>query len=129
MRHKIPTILTATLAILVAADTYGAETDLSLYAPACCHEVQRAGFPRCIADWAKPNNTCDYTGYYVGGGAYTYRNPCRCPYQGTWGWDYAGRIAPRIVELGWWHPPREQGGAGSYEPDGGPPCFEKPIPE
>jgi hypothetical protein len=126
MRHPIRSILTVSLAALLATTTLAAETYLSLYAPACCHEVQRAGCPRCVADWATPNDTCDYGGYYVGGGACRDRGPCRCPEQGTWGWDYRGRILPRVVALGWWHPPRLQGGAGSYKTDG-PHCVEAAL--
>jgi len=90
----------------------------SLYAPACCHEVKRAGHPWRRAPWAVPSNACAYDGYYVGGGAHTYRAACRHEQEGTWGWDYVGRGATPFVRLGWWHVPRKQGGAGSYEPDG-----------
>ena len=90
----------------------------SLYAPACCHEASRAGHPWQQAPWAAPTSTCAYDGYYVGGGAHTYREPCQGHHEGTWGWDYVGRCVTPIVRLGWWHVPRKQGGTGSYEPDG-----------
>jgi hypothetical protein len=90
----------------------------SLDAPACCHELARAGHPHHVAPWAIPSNTCAYSGYYVGGGAHSYSGPGRCADQGTWGWDFVGRCVVPLVRLGWSHPPREQGGTGSYEPDG-----------
>lgn len=122
-------LLTAMLATMASSIAFGAESRVSLYAPASCQDIKRAGFPWHVGDWAKPSNTCAYDGYYVGGGSCRYRNVGRCPEQGTWGWDYTGKFAPRIVALGWWHPPREQGGTGAYAPDGGPPCLEQSIPE
>ena len=95
-----------------------ASVEASLDAPACPHEIKRAGDPHQIAPWAIPSNTCAYSGYYVGGGAHSYSGAGRCADQGTWGWDFVGRCVTPVVRLGWWHPPREQGGTGSYEPDG-----------
>jgi hypothetical protein len=129
MKLAIRYILTATLAFGGVAAGHAAESPASLYAPASTCEVRRAGYPWRVGDWAQPNDTCDYDGYYVGGGACRYRTKGHCSQQGTWGWDYTGRFAPRIVALSWWHPPREQGGTGAYAPDGGPPCFEHSIPE
>jgi hypothetical protein len=100
------------------AEPRNSENSASLYAPATCHDMCRAGCPRLVGSWAVPNNTCDYDGYYVGGGKSTYRCAGRGAHQGTWGWDYTGRLVPRVVALGWWHPPRYQGGTGAYEPDG-----------
>jgi hypothetical protein len=111
----------ATLSWGIAAAAY-ASNDASLYAPASYCEVQRAGYPDCISILAIPTNTCAYHGYYVGGGALGYGKFCRCEDQGTWGWDYFGRCFTRRVRLGWTHPPREQGGAGNYAPDGPRPC-------
>ena len=90
----------------------------SLYAPACCHELERAGYAHHVSPWAIPSNTSAYSGYYVGGGSHSYTGPARCADQGTWGWDFVGRCVVPLVRLGWSHPPREQGGTGSYEPDG-----------
>jgi hypothetical protein len=96
----------------------------SLYdAPSYC-EVQRAGDPRWIARWAKPQDPCKYDGYYVGGGAWRYKHDGRTCQQGTWGWDYTGKCLHPLVRLGWTHPPRYQGGTGSYEPDGPRPLEE-----
>src|SRR5262245_41064517 len=87
MQHAIRFLLTAVLSA-TAAGSFGAESRVSLYAPATCHDVMRAGYPWHVGDWAKPTNTCAYSGYYVGGGSCRNRNDCRCPDQGTWGWDY-----------------------------------------
>jgi hypothetical protein len=90
----------------------------SLYAPACGCEVRRAGCPQDISPVAVPTNGPSYVGYYVGGGAWTCRSTRHCADQGTWGWDYQCRYLQPIVSLGWWQHPREQGGTGSYQPDG-----------
>jgi hypothetical protein len=34
-----------------------------------CEELQRSGWPWSAWRWARPQAVCDYTGYYVGGGA------------------------------------------------------------
>jgi len=90
----------------------------SLYAPASCCELQRAGCPQNVSPLAVPSNGPSYVGYYVGGGAWTCWSCRQCPDQGTWGWDYQCRCLKPIVRLGWWQRPHDQGGAGSYEPDG-----------
>jgi hypothetical protein len=104
-----------------------AHAEQSLYAPAGCHEVARAGNPACQAPWAIPTDPYRYAGYYVGGGAVPYgcfSGPLRsCSSeryrdQGTWGWDYVGYYVPPFVRLRWWHPRHYQGGAGNYAPDG-----------
>jgi hypothetical protein len=90
----------------------------SLYAPACDHTFKRAGCPNEISRCARPTNTPEYCGYYVGGG-------CVCrghgpgPEQGTWGWDWLGGrwLHPRVV-LGWCDRCRYQGGTGAYKTDG-----------
>ena len=96
----------------------------SLYAPPSCQEIKRAGHPRQIARWARPQNVCAYSGYFVGGGSDSYHSLARCPDQGTWGWDFVGRCCAPTVKLGWTNPPRVQAGTGSYEPDG-PHCCKK----
>jgi hypothetical protein len=106
----------AVMAALARAD--------SLYAPPSYCEVARAGDPRCIAAWAKPQDPCKYDGYYVGGGAPCNKYDGRGCHQGTWGWDYTGKWLHPLVRLGWTHPPRYQGGTGSYQPDGPRPCEE-----
>jgi hypothetical protein len=72
-----------------------------------------------IAWWAVPSSNPGYIGYYVGGGC----SRCltagpRYPDEGTWGWDFRGRLIPRHVDLGWWHGRRYQGGTGAYKTDG-----------
>lgn len=90
----------------------------NLYQQASGAEVARAGWPWCHWVWASPQNPCEYTGYYVGGGALGPRRREHCPDEGTWGWDYQGKKLSRLVRLGWTCPPRRQGGTGSYDPDG-----------
>jgi hypothetical protein len=100
-----------------------ASTNQSLYAPASCCEMQRAGFPLEQSCLAKSTNPRAYTGYYVGGSQKSNCN-CRCRNEGTWGWDYVGKckwMTP-LVRLNFAHPPRFQGGPGSYAPDGPRPC-------
>jgi len=82
-----------------------------------CEDFQRAGNPQCVARYARPSNSCADTGYYVGGGA-AFRGHARCVGEGTWGWDYTGRLFDRRVWLGWWHGERYQGGPGKYKTDG-----------
>lgn len=76
-----------------------------------------AGCPLCVSRLAQPSNTCDYDGYYVGGGA-AHFGDAPCPQEGTWGWDYFGCHFNRWVDLGWWHGRRDQGGTGAYKTDG-----------
>lgn len=90
----------------------------NLYEAASCEEVARAGWPWCHWKWARLQNPCDYTGYYVGGGAPGPRSREHCNCEGTWGWDYQGHNFKRFVNLGWTLPTRRQGGEGSYQPDG-----------
>jgi hypothetical protein len=72
-----------------------------------------------IARFAMPSNNARYIGYYVGGGcACRFKAEPRRPDEGTWGWDYQGALIPRIVNLGWWHGRRYQGGTGAYQTDG-----------
>lgn len=81
------------------------------------HTLQRAGNPQLVSPRARPSDTGAYCGYYVGGGS-----PCRgdapTVLEGTWGWDYEGWCLCRIINLGWWHGRRSQGGTGAYKPDG-----------
>lgn len=86
--------------------------------PATSAEVARSGWPWCYWKWAQVQNPCNYTGYYVGGGAPGPRSREHCDCEGTWGWDYQGRNFKRLVNLGWTLPTRRQGGTGSYQPDG-----------
>lgn len=92
------------------------------HADACehCRRLERhacAGWPQCIAPWAKPSFGCHEWGCYVGGGAAFYGD-CRCSHEGTWGWDYHGCLFPKRIWLGWHHGRRNQGGTGAYATDG-----------
>ena len=104
---------------MLASSTLAEECQQAhLYEPASQKEVARAGWPWCHWTWARRQNPCNYTGYYVGGGAPGPHSRGPCPSEGTWGWDYQGRKLDRIVRLGWTCPSRSQGGTGSYDPDG-----------
>jgi hypothetical protein len=104
--------------VLIAASIAARARAESLYAPATCHEVSRAGHPRQIAHWAQPQNPCAYDGYFVGDRLHSYHEFHRCHHRGTWGWDYTGRFLKRSVHHGGTHLPHDHGGTGSYEPDG-----------
>ena len=75
----------------------------------------RAGCPQVVSPHARPSNTPNYGGYYVGGGAAVHGQPRRAD-EGTWGWDYAGLI-PKYINLHWWHGAHKQGGGGAYATD------------
>ena len=76
-----------------------------------CEYVQR------ISPLARPSNSPRQCGYYVGGGAAKGGQP-RSLHEGTWGWDYAGLVFPKWIQLDWWHGRRYQGGGGTYKTDG-----------
>jgi hypothetical protein len=95
-----------------------AKSPPSLYQPASCAEVERAGWPHCHWKWAEVQDECDYTGYYVGGGSSAIFGRGRCAEEGTWGWDYSGNWFHRRVRLDWFYRPHSQGGTGAYRPDG-----------
>lgn len=76
------------------------------------HTHCQAGCPLQVACYARPSDTPQYTGYYVGGGAALGGTHRYCD-EGTWGWDYQGRFLPHRVILYWSHW-RYQGGTGSY---------------
>lgn len=80
-----------------------------------CEGRARAGCPQVVSPCARPSDTPNYGGYYVGGGAAVQGQP-RYPCEGTWGWDYFGFV-PKRIELFWWHGARRQGGGGSYATD------------
>ncbi len=77
----------------------------------------RAGWPQCISRWARPSYGCHESGCYVGGGA-AFHGDARCTHEGTWGWDYHGRLFTKRIWLGWHHGRRDQGGVGAYKTDG-----------
>lgn len=76
-----------------------------------------AGWPQCVSPWARPSFGCYEGGYYVGGGAPAHGD-YRCAHEGTWGWDYNGRLFNKRIALGWYHGRRAQGGYGAYKSDG-----------
>jgi hypothetical protein len=106
------------LGLTCAASARAEDKVFSLYAPACDHTFARAGYPNQISRCARPSNTPEYDGYYVGGGC-AFRGHGPGPEQGTWGWDWLGGrwVHPRVV-LGWCDRCRYQGGTGAYKTDG-----------
>ena len=76
-----------------------------------------AGWPHCISRWARPSYGCHESGCYVGDGP-PFHGDSRCAHEGTWGWDYHGRLFTKSIWLGWHHGRREQGGYGAYKSDG-----------
>ncbi len=130
-QETVRTVLIAFGALLAVALTRSlADAEpapCNLFQGACPAEVARAGWPRCWWCWAERQNPCDYTGYYVGGGAPGPRSRDRARCEGTWGWDYQGKHLKRCVALDWTCPSRYQAGTGSYQPDG--PRFAEEIHE
>jgi hypothetical protein len=82
-----------------------------------CSRHATAGNPLCLSRWARPSYGCHESGCYVGGGA-PFHGDARCAHEGTWGWDYHGRLFPKRIWLGWHHGNRNQGGTGAYRTDG-----------
>lgn len=113
MTRKLASLALAAGTWLTMAHTARAQSAPSVEDPA------RAGHPQEIARWAKPSDTGRYVGYYVGGGAWNYRqSDPPLPDEGTWGWDFAGGHFRRRVVLNWWHGRRYQGGTGAYQTEG-----------
>jgi hypothetical protein len=116
-RYSSGAALLAGLALFAGSGRAADDDAKPLGSDGCDHTMTRAGYPESISRYARPSNTCEYYGYYVGGGC-----PCRGgppgPLQGLWGWDYGGHphlVKPRIV-LNWCC--RYQGGKGAYRTDG-----------
>ena len=81
--------------------------------------LHRAGNPQELSPLARPSFGPGYIGYYVGGGALSFRRgELPNPDDGTWGTDFQGRLFHRRVNLLWWHGRRKQGGVGAYKTDG-----------
>lgn len=88
-----------------------------IYSSPDAHE--RVGWPQQVRKWAIPSDTGSYVGYQVGGGGFFHRcSDPPYPNEGTWGWDYRGRLLPRKIILGWSHGRLYQGGSGAYRTDG-----------
>ena len=100
---------------------WGTDTDSG---DACRQHTRhlRAGWPQCVAPWARTSFGGHESGYYVGGGA-PFHGDARCWEEGTWGWDYNGRLFDKRIWLGWHHGRRAQGGVGAYRTDG-PRCVK-----
>ncbi|HKB42669.1 MAG TPA: hypothetical protein VKD72_39940 [Gemmataceae bacterium] len=82
------------------------------------HTFERAGYPNEISKFARPSETPNYGGYYVGG-ACTFRGSGPGPADGTYGWDYVSvcHFNYRVM-LNWCC--RFKGGYGKYKVDGPP---------
>jgi hypothetical protein len=88
--------------------------------PPCAsdHTMERAGNPNTIGSWARPANSPNYTGGYVGGGC-PFRGESRNPQtDGTWGWDYVGRPCnPQRIFINWCHCQSTHPKQGTYKTD------------
>jgi hypothetical protein len=89
--------------------------------PAPCtggdHTPEQAGYPPCVAWYARCGRTDKYALGYVGGGCVGRCGEARNLDEGTFGWDYAGHWRPGRVFLNWCHcgkSPKE----GPYKTDG-----------
>jgi len=95
------------------------------------HTFERAGNPNEVSRCAITNDTPNYCGYYVGGGAHRRGIPLQYTGEsessGTWGWDYSGLKWLRSRVALTWNPRRRQGGLGSYRTDG-PVRPKDPVP-
>jgi hypothetical protein len=110
----------ATLMALAVAVNAAEDDSVPLGSGCDDHTFQRAGYPDCISHCAKPGNTPEYCGYYVGGACVCRGGPPG-PLHGTFGWDYCGcHYAPHKVILGFCYACRYKGGVGSYRTDGCP---------
>lgn len=119
------TVVSLALAAMLAASISDLSQCVAIgpaHAEYCPPHLRAPGYQPTVWKWAEPQRAWNYTGYYVGGGAPTWKGCPRPARQGTWGWDYSGSILQRRVQLGWWN--KWQGGAGQYEPDGPRPIHE-----
>ncbi len=103
------------IAFLLVASGWCAAEASTPCAETPCESHCRAGCPHVVSHLARPSDTPNYCGYYVGGGAAVHGQP-RCANEGTWGWDYGG-LLPKRVALDWWHGAHAQGGGGAYATD------------
>ena len=116
MRRVIPFLLALLCPLPCIAGPWHARPGRPRSIP---HTHARAGFPLCLAPHQEPSRTPTGLGYYVGGGL-PHGGDARCGNEGTWGYDDTGaRFLPRVVNLGWGHGRRYQGGAGAYETEVG----------
>ena len=123
--HSLFTAVAVRLAVLMSL-SFGATTlfavDIVAFEP--FRNLARhhcAGWPQHVAPWARPSFGGYESGCYVGGGA-PFHGDARCWDEGTWGWDYHGRLFDKRIWLGWHHGRRAQGGVGAYRTDG-PRCL------
>lgn len=99
------------LSLVLAGSANAQQTD----DPACrqAERNARACHAQTVSGLATRSNTKHYGWYYVGGGT-LFRGDRPSPQEGTFGWDYRGFILPKLVQLGWSHGRRYQGGGGAY---------------
>jgi hypothetical protein len=77
---------------------------------------QRTGWPSTVSRWARPSESADDVGYFVGGSRVCGGMPPG-PQEGTWGWDYCGHFFSKRIMLGWGQRPH-LGAPGTYKTDG-----------
>src|SRR5437868_6583771 len=115
MRAYLP--LSLPLALVLAAAPARADIPAPCTGPE--HTPAQAGYPPCVAWYARCGRTDKYAVGYVGGGCVGWRGEARRPDEGTFGWDYDCGRRPGRVFLNWCHcgksPP-----AGPYKTDGPP---------
>jgi hypothetical protein len=89
--------------------------------PAPCtgpdHTPEQAGYPPCVAWYARCGRTDKYALGYVGGGCVGCRGEARRLDEGTFGWDYDCHWRPGRVFLNWCHCGKSPA-EGTYKTDG-----------
>ena len=84
------------------------------------HCWKQSGFGNLVKKNAKPTNTCEYDGYWVGGSSFSRKASAPSAMQGTYGRDYFGKFLDRLVVLGYKNKECDRVGTGKYATDGGP---------
>ncbi len=84
------------------------------------HTWKQSGYANMVKKHAKPLNTPDYDGYWVGGSSWKGKASGPSQMQGTYGRDYFGKFFDRVVVLGWTNKEHDKVGTGKYATDGGP---------
>jgi hypothetical protein len=107
----------AFLTLVVALFATAAHADIPAPCTGWDHTPARAGYPPCVAWYAKPGRTDKYAVGYIGGGCLGCNGEPRRPDEGTFGWDYTGGCRPCRVFLNWCHCGK-QPPPGPYKTDG-----------
>jgi hypothetical protein len=81
------------------------------------HTTQKKGSPGEVSRFARPSESPNNVGYWVGGGSPRKNGNPPTYLEGVWGWDYQLHCIYPHMMLNWWHG-RYQGGTGAYKTDG-----------